>query len=177
MVFDELQRIQVELQSAVEKGWVLWNHSNSASELIKVQLLNIDSVDVNATFKDLDNSAHAKADGALASSSSANDTHFLTLFDFVSNSIQNYICVRTIPQFDSPELNSPMLRPVWSILEVVRTFFEVNFSFMLDLSHLKAPVNVDHLLFNAHVPLEKVHQSKLDVQRVVQHQTQKHRVY
>lgn len=74
--------VKVEPKRSCEQSWVLWDHSYSFSQLLELQLFNVNSINFNCAFMDFNDSANSQTDGALASTCSTNYSDFFLWVNF-----------------------------------------------------------------------------------------------
>lgn len=73
--------VQVEPECALEKSWLLRNDGDGLAHLLKIDLIDVNSINLNLAAADLNDSCQSKSDCALSSSCSSDNSDLLASLD------------------------------------------------------------------------------------------------
>lgn len=109
--------VQVVAERAREHDWVLRDHRDLVPQICDVQLGDVDSIDLNLSSHQLDDTCQSHANSGFTGSSATHNSNLFTWADLEAELTKHNLSVRAIAQLNILELNLALTRPlcIWFI--------------------------------------------------------------
>lgn len=117
--------VQVELERSFEKSWLLRNNGDGLSNLLQVDLANIDSIDLDLAATELNDSGKCECNGTLTSSSPSDNTNLFAAFDFHRELLEHFLSGWSVLELHFFELDGSLAWPClllvpWLVFSLLR---------------------------------------------------------
>jgi len=122
--------VDVESEGTSEESWVLRNSGNLLSQVLKLDLLDIDTVNPDGSSLDLKDSQQSETKSRFTSTGSTNNTDLETVIDIEVQSLKNLIESWSVPELDALQGNLALLWPIFfwysALFDLLNSVLEVN---------------------------------------------------
>ena len=104
--------VKVEAETSREESRLLGDHSDLLTQVLQVNLANVDSIDLDVSPGELDDASQRHAESRFAGTGTSHDSNLLTRLDLEAESVQDNLGVGTILELNIIELELSFCRPI-----------------------------------------------------------------
>lgn len=104
--------VKVEAETSREESRLLGDHSDLLTQVLQVNLANVDSIDLDVSPGELDDASQRHAESRFAGTGTSHDSDFVPRLDLEGESVQHSLGVGAVLEHNIIELELSFGRPV-----------------------------------------------------------------